>query len=92
MNQIKVMKRALLFVEHNHYGGYDSSSLITDLRTAISQAENAKPVARLMRYIGKGTYPKKGYTVARTYEELPENTYPDSWEEGEELFTHTVYK
>jgi hypothetical protein len=40
-----------------------------------------------MTYIGKGPYPKPGYTVARTYEECPENQYPDAWEEGEKLYT-----
>jgi hypothetical protein len=46
-----------------------------------------EPRARLMTYIGKGPYPKPGYTVARTYEECPENQYPDAWEEGENLYT-----
>lgn len=30
---------------------------------------------------------KQGTTVARTYEELPKNTYPDKWEESEALYT-----
>jgi len=46
-----------------------------------------EPRARLMTYIGKGPYPKPGYTVARTYDECPENQYPDAWEEGEKLYT-----
>jgi hypothetical protein len=48
-----------------------------------------EPRARLMTYIGKGPYPKQGYTVARTYEECPENQYPDAWSEGEKLYTTT---
>jgi hypothetical protein len=57
---------------------------------AIKQALAApvqEPRARLMTYIGKGPYPKQGYTVARTYEECPENQYPDAWIEGEKLYT-----
>jgi hypothetical protein len=57
------------------------------IRTAIEQAEKQEPVARLMRFIGKDAYPKKGYTVARTYEECPENHFPNIWEEGEKLYT-----
>jgi hypothetical protein len=53
----------------------------------VHESENQEPVARLMRSIGNDVYPKKGYTVARTYEELPENQYPDTWEEGEKLYT-----
>ena len=60
---------------------------ITALRTAIEQAEKQGPVARLMRFIGKDAYPKKGYTVARTYKECPENHFPNIWEEGEKLYT-----
>jgi hypothetical protein len=46
-----------------------------------------KPVARLLSYKGRETYPKHGYTVARTYNELPENHYPELWEEGAKLYT-----
>ena len=53
----------------------------------IEPAPVQEPRARLMTYIGKGPYPKPGYTVARTYEECPENQYPDAWEEGEKLYT-----
>jgi hypothetical protein len=54
---------------------------------AAQAAPVQEPRARLMTYIGKGPYPKPGYTVARTYEECPENQYPDAWEEGEKLYT-----
>jgi hypothetical protein len=54
---------------------------------AAQPAPVQEPRARLMTYIGKGPYPKPGYTVARTYEECPENQYPDAWEEGEKLYT-----
>lgn len=60
---------------------------ITALRISIEQAKKQKPAARLMRFIGKDTYPKRGYTVARTYEECPESLYPGTWEEGEKLYT-----
>lgn len=46
-----------------------------------------KPAARLLSYVGPFTYPEKGYTVARTYEELPENHDPEHWEEGAKLYT-----
>jgi hypothetical protein len=54
---------------------------------AAQPAPVQEPRARLMTYIGKGPYPKPGYTVARTYEECPENQYPDAWSEGEKLYT-----
>ena len=63
---------------------------IVEAITAIKEALAApvqEPRARLMRYIGKDKYPKQGTTVARTYEELPKNTYPDTWEEDEALYT-----
>ena len=64
------------------------SDTITALRQLLEQPEPVQePRARLMTYIGKGPYPKSGYTVARTYEECPENRYPDAWEEGEKLYT-----
>lgn len=59
---------------------------VQDIDEMLAQPAQ-EPCARLMRYIGKDTYPKQGYTVARTYEELPKNTYPDTWEEGEALYT-----
>jgi hypothetical protein len=56
-------------------------------RLRASKPEPAQePVARLLTYVGKGTYPKRGYTVARTYEELSEGTYPESWAEGQRLY------
>lgn len=52
----------------------------------VRSTDTGEPVARIVRYIGQDPYPGKGYTVARTYAELPENTYPDHWEEGAKLY------
>ena len=60
---------------------------ITAIKQALAAPTVGEPRARLIKYIGKGPYPKPGYTVARTYEECPENQYPDAWEEGEKLYT-----
>jgi hypothetical protein len=46
-----------------------------------------EPPARLLKFIGKDTYPEQGYTIARTYKELPKDSYPDVWEEGALLHT-----
>ena len=46
-----------------------------------------EPVARTMRYIGKDDYAKKHGNCARTYDELPDGMYPESWEKTGELFT-----
>jgi hypothetical protein len=48
--------------------------------------EKIKPVARLMVWKGRGTWPVKGYTVARTYEECAENFYILDWEESTKLY------
>jgi hypothetical protein len=96
---IEAMKQALEALEQLQGGCTDSDDgtveaitvwcpeVIDALRQAIEQAEQAQPVARILVFKGKGTYPKRGYTVSRTYEELPESTYPDDWEEGQKLYT-----
>jgi hypothetical protein len=83
------MKQALEALDRNWDGCVNSpeGEAITALNAAIEAAKKQEPVARLMRSSGNDVYPKKGYTVARTYEELPENQYPDTWEEGEKLYT-----
>ena len=48
---------------------------------------DVEPVARFMTWVGKGTYPKQGYTVARTFEECHKEAYPKDWQEGDSLFT-----
>lgn len=60
--------------------------LLSHMLAAAPQSAG-EPVARLLTFIGRGTYPQKGYTVARTYEELKENTYPEDWREGSKLYT-----
>jgi hypothetical protein len=46
-----------------------------------------EPRARLLKFIGKDTYLEQGYTIARTYKELPKDSHPGVWEEGEKLYT-----
>ena len=46
-----------------------------------------KPVARTMRYIGNDAYAKEHGNCARTYDELPDGTYKDTWEKINELYT-----
>ena len=46
-----------------------------------------KPVARTMRYIGNDAYSKEHGNCARTYDELPDGTYKDTWEKINELYT-----
>jgi hypothetical protein len=62
-------------------------------KAALAQDETSssraaqEPVARLLKFIGKDTYPEQGYTIARTHKELPKDSYPDMWEEGDALYT-----
>jgi hypothetical protein len=70
-------------------GSDGDRNVIQDALAALSRQASQpaqEPVARLLTYVGKGTYPKRGYTVARTYEELSEGTYPESWAEGQRLY------
>jgi len=53
----------------------------------MSDDKKPEPVARLLISKSDETHPRCGGTIARTYEELPENVYPDHWEEGEKLYT-----
>lgn len=50
-----------------------------------------KPVARLLRYIGTDPYPARlvaeGRVIARSYSEIEDGTYPETWEKGSELYT-----
>ena len=67
--------------------------LASDVDKALAQDEASssraaqEPDARLLKFIGKDTYPEQGYTIARTYKELPKDSYPDMWEEGDALYT-----
>ena len=65
-----------------------SDQSITDLRSVIAEMEAGEPVARLLTWKGRGTYPEKGYTIARTFGECAENGYPKDWDEGAKLYTH----
>lgn len=51
------------------------------------------PVARLLRYIGSDIYPKgladQGHVIARSYAELKDGDYADTWEKVAELYTHS---
>jgi hypothetical protein len=58
-----------------------------DERAALRAQAKAEPVARLISYKGRDTYPGQGYTVARTYDEFPENSTPGLWAEGSKLYT-----
>jgi hypothetical protein len=91
MTKDEALKQALEALElHGNQYPHMVKGYCLDAITAIKQALAApvqEPRARLMTYIGKGPYPKQGYTVARTYEECPENQYPDAWIEGEKLYT-----
>ena len=82
----RLVGKAAQHVDASHV---DASSSIRPLYTTppAQPAPVQEPRARLMTYIGEGPYPKQGYTVARTYEECPENQYPDAWKEGEKLYT-----
>lgn len=50
-----------------------------------------KPVARLLKYIGTDLYPARlaadGRVVARSYSELEDGMYADTWEKVSELYT-----
>jgi len=60
-------------------------------RTELPNKETPPVVARMLSYIGKDTYPAglrdRGYLIARSYNEIKENAYPDTWKEGEKLIT-----
>ena len=59
------------------------------LRAKIEQMEKQEPVARLLTWVGRDPY-NKNRVIARTYDELNKNAYPE-WEEGSPLYlTHVA--
>lgn len=46
-----------------------------------------EPVARTLKRIGEEQYQPKFGMVARTYAELPKGSYPDTWQELDELYS-----
>lgn len=91
MNTEEIMKLADAYANQLLRSG--QGVLAAEARAALEAALTAKlgeqePSARLMTWIGKGTYPEKGYTIARTYKECGKDAYPNDWKEGAPLFTH----
>lgn len=58
------------------------------LRAKIEVMEQQTPVARLLSWAGKDPY-NKNRVIARTYDELKKNAYPE-WEEGSPLYLSHV--
>ena len=46
-----------------------------------------QPVARILERIGKEQYQPNFGLVARTYAELPKDSYPDTWRELDKLYS-----
>jgi hypothetical protein len=67
----------------------DRYTALVEARLVAKLLEGAgeKPVARTMRYIGNDSYAKEHGNCARTYDELPDGTYKDTWEKINELYT-----
>lgn len=76
---------AQLHKEADKFGdGIDWIQRALQAEAQIEQMERQEPVARLLTWVGKDPY-NKNRVIARTYDELHKNAYPE-WEEGSPLY------
>lgn len=64
-----------------------TDALATQPDDSALKAWIGEPVARTLKRVGKEQYQPEFGIVARTYAELPKGSYPDTWEELDELYS-----
>ncbi len=89
LSAIKIKDDALMEI-----AGSNAPHILVAMKALAIQPDDAalkawlgEPVARTLKRIGEEQYQPKFGMVARTYAELPKGSYPDTWQELDELYS-----